>query len=74
MKLTEAQTTALGKLPCSITMWGGKPWAGMPKGIRNLSTLWALHKLGLAAITYQGTTETWRITDAGRRALQEKDQ
>lgn len=68
-KLTEAQRRALEAMPCSITMWGGKPFSGIPEGIRNRSTLWALHKLNLIAITFQGSREHWRITDAGREAL-----
>ncbi len=70
-KLTEVQLRALEALPCSITTWGGKPFGGMPKGIRNRSTLWGLHRLGLISITYQGLTENWRITTAGRAALTE---
>lgn len=68
-KLTEAQKRTLAALPVEITMWGGKPFAGMPSGIRNRSTLWALHRAGLAAINYKGTTEIWRSTEAGRAAL-----
>ena len=68
-KLTEAQMRALSVLPFEITMWGGKPFAGLPDGIRNRSTLWALHRAGLATINYRGTTEIWRQTAAGRDAL-----
>lgn len=69
-KLTEAQRKALAALPVEITMWGGKPFAGMPQGIRNRSTLWSLNRAGLANINYRGSTEIWRITTAGRAALE----
>lgn len=69
VKLTRAQRRALTTLPVSITTWGGKPFAGMPEGIRNRGTLWALQKLGLVTITYLGSRENWRITTAGRAAL-----
>lgn len=72
-KLTEAQRRALGALPCTITTWGGKPFGQMPEGIRNRSTLWAIHKLGLVTITYHGAKENWRITDAGRAALKAEE-
>lgn len=72
MALSEAQRRALKALPVSITTWGGKPFAGMPSGIRNRGTLWSLQKQGLVGITYLGTQENWRITPAGRAAL-EKD-
>lgn len=67
MKVTKAQKEALRLLPISITTWGGKPFGGMPSGIKSRSTLSALYKRGLVRVKYVGTTETWFATDAGRR-------
>jgi len=71
MKLTKTQITALAALPARITMWGGKPFSGMPKGIWSRSTLAALSSRGLAHVSYHGSTEEWRLTEAGRAALKE---
>ena len=68
-KLTEAQVATLAALPVEIIMWGGKPFAGMPAGIRNRSTLWALYRRGLAVINYRGSTEIWRPSESGHAAL-----
>jgi len=66
---TEAQLKALEAMPFRITMWGGKPFAGMPNGVKSIATLRALRSKGLASVRYSGTAEHWDITDAGRAAL-----
>lgn len=67
--ISDAQMAALKVLPCSITMWGGKPFSGLPNGIRTRATLFALNRAGLAKVDFAGTTENWAITEAGRAAL-----
>lgn len=70
-KMTKAQLRALGALPCKITIWGGKPFAGLPNGIKTRATLFALNRAGAAQVDFHGVTEHWTITDAGRLALEE---
>ena len=71
--LTEAQVRALKALPCEITTWGGRPFGGMPEGVRSTSTLYALYKSGLALMEYGGLRQKWSITDAGILALKEME-
>lgn len=70
MKLTEAQKAALAAMPFTVIMWGGKPFSGMPKGVRQ-STLSVLLRQKLANVGYNGTRESWDITPAGRATLKE---
>jgi hypothetical protein len=73
MKLTEAQRRALSLLPITVTMWGGKPFTSLPRGIRSVSTLHALCVRGLCKSKFSGTRDTWEITPAGRRALEQQE-
>lgn len=73
MKLTKAQMVALSALPCQITMWGGKPFAGLPNGIKTRATLFALNRAGAAGVEFKGLTEHWSITDAARLALKNQE-
>ena len=68
-KLTKAQIRALSVLPVTITTWGGRPFAGMPEGIKSRATLHALNRLALVGVTHEGLKEKWTITPAGRAAL-----
>ena len=70
-KLNKAQIEALKVLPVTITMWGGRPFAGMPKGVSRMPTLYALLANGHAKRSFNGRAEYWFITPAGRQALQE---
>jgi len=79
MKLTKAQAEALKALvkhpfgTVSITMWGGRPHAGMPAGIRSMATLQALARRGYATMRYAALNEHWSILPAGRAALKEME-
>ena len=73
-KLSEAQIKALIVLnrgPVRITMWGGKPFAGMPEGIRSRPTLYGLLTRGYAKLIMDGPSERWIITRSGSAMLQE---
>ena len=73
MKLTEAQTRTLIAMPIKLTMWGGKPWTNLPKGVR-YSSMRSLKWRGLCDVHYHPySRETWVLTDAGRRALAEEE-
>lgn len=70
MKLTEAQLRALGLLPITVTMWGGKPFTSLPQGVRSVSTLEALRRRGLCKSQHVVTRDVWTITPAIRAALE----
>ncbi len=74
MKLTEPMRRALSILPISVTMWGGKPLTGLPRGIRSVSTLEALRAKGLCTSKTAGFCNVWTLTDAGRRALEQSQE
>ncbi len=77
VKLTDAQKRALNTLSSgkiSYIEWGGKPFSGLPDGIKNRGTLFALHREGLVR-TWRGDgfQTIWAITDAGRAALERSE-
>lgn len=72
-KLTEAQERALRAMPVTIVMWGGKPFSGMPQGIKSRATLNALWDRDLIAVKYFGNQQNWSITPAGRALLAQEE-
>lgn len=71
MKLTDAQRRALAAMPLKVTMWGGKPWTSLPKGVR-YSSMESLRRRALCEVRHHPhSREIWNVTDAGRRALAE---
>jgi hypothetical protein len=73
VKLSEAQKRALSLLPIKVTMWGGKPFTSLPRGVRSVSTLESLRRRGLCTSKFAGNEDIWTITDLGRAALTEKE-
>lgn len=71
--LTEAQMRALKALPVTITMWGGRPFSGMPEGVHSTATLDALRRRKLVTFRIDGARHHWSITDPGRTALKEQE-
>lgn len=69
VKLTDAQAHALAQLPLRYSTWGGKPFSGIPGGVRE-QTLFALHRRNLASILCAGLDRSWSITPAGLSLLQ----
>jgi hypothetical protein len=69
MKLTEPMRRALSILPITVTMWGGKPFTSLPRGIRSVSTLEALRAKGLCTSKIAGFRTVWTLTGSGSRAL-----
>lgn len=76
-KLTEAQKRALNTLlqgRVAYTEWGGKTLTGLPEGIKNRGTLFALHREGpVRTWRGDGFKTVWAITDAGRAALERSE-
>lgn len=70
-RLTEAQKRGLrflAKEPWKSQWWGGKPYCGWPKEL-NGKSLEKLREYRFVVGSHSGFTNTFTITDAGRRAL-----